>query len=67
MLLTVVSTQAGFYIGDVIFQFMMLLTLVGIPILIIFLIRSRKNQKDQLKRVEEKVDRLLADKENKVQ
>ncbi|MCM3670625.1 hypothetical protein M3181_16805 [Mesobacillus maritimus] len=67
MLLTVVSTQTGFYIGDVIFQFMMLLTLVGIPILIIFLIRSRKNQKDQLKRVEEKVDRLLADKENKVQ
>ncbi|MCM3585863.1 hypothetical protein M3182_08915 [Mesobacillus maritimus] len=67
MLLTVVSTQTGFNIGDVIFQMMMLLTLVGIPILIIFLIRSRKNQKDQLKRVEEKVDQLLADKENKVQ
>ncbi|MBM7587491.1 heme/copper-type cytochrome/quinol oxidase subunit 2 [Bacillus pakistanensis] len=59
------STIGGFNIGDLIFQLTMLLIVIGIPVVLILtlFVFSRRNKR--LNRIEEKVDKLLSDNENK--
>ncbi|MCR8848373.1 hypothetical protein NQ095_08165 [Rossellomorea sp. SC111] len=50
--------------GDIIFQLVSLLFLLAIPVGIIILIVILRRRNSRLKRVEEKLDKLLADKDN---
>lgn len=58
--------QAGINVGDIIFQLMSFLILLGIPLaLILIFSKTRRKSNDRLDRIEEKLDRLLAEKEPK--
>lgn len=58
--------HAGINIGDIIFQLMSFLILLGIPLAIIFIYRAaRRKRNNRLDRIEEKLDQLLAEKEPK--
>ncbi len=58
--------QAGINVGDIIFQLMSFLILLGIPLALILIIsKTRRKSKNRLDRIEEKLDRLLAEKESK--
>ncbi|MGG4166426.1 hypothetical protein ABEW00_02940 [Rossellomorea vietnamensis] len=50
--------------GDIIFQLMSLLFLLAIPVGIIIFVVILRRRNSRLKRVEEKLDNLLADKDN---
>lgn len=50
--------------GDIIFQLVSLVFLLAIPVGIILFVVILRRRNSRLKRVEEKVDRLLADKDN---
>jgi low affinity Fe/Cu permease len=55
--------QGGLNIGDIIFQ--LLLSVIGIPIVIVGVILIINKRNKRLKRVEEKLDKLIEEKENK--
>lgn len=56
----------GINMGDIIFQLMSFLILLGIPlVLIIIFSKARKTRNNRLDRIEEKLDQLLAEKEPK--
>ncbi|GLB61425.1 hypothetical protein [Cytobacillus sp. NCCP-133] len=55
------SAQAGFNAGDIIFSLIMFGFLLLFPAVIIILFFIFKRRNDRLKRVEEKLDQLLAD------
>lgn len=56
----------GMNVGDIIFQLMSFLILLGIPLAIIFIFRAaRRKRNNRLDRIEEKLDQLLAEKEPK--
>jgi hypothetical protein len=62
--LLVGADNAGINIGDIIFQLMSFLILLGIPLAITTIIlKSRRKRNDHLNRIEEKLDQLLAEKE----
>lgn len=50
--------------GDIIFQLVSLVFLLAIPVSVIIFIVILKRRNSRLKRVEEKLDKLLADKDN---
>ncbi|MCA0147176.1 hypothetical protein LCD52_00085 [Rossellomorea vietnamensis] len=50
--------------GDIIFQLVSLVFLLAIPVGIILFVVILRRRNSRLKRVEEKVDKLLADKDN---
>ncbi|OXS59536.1 hypothetical protein B0G93_1106 [Bacillus sp. V-88] len=50
--------------GDIIFQLVSLVFLLAIPVGIIVLVVILRRRNSRLKRVEEKLDKLLADKDN---
>jgi high-affinity nickel permease len=50
--------------GDIIFQLVSLVFLLAIPVGIIILVVILRRRNSRLKRVEEKLDKLLADKDN---
>lgn len=55
---------AGFNGGDIAFQLFMFLFMLGIPAAIIFLfIKVLRNRKSRLNRIEEKLDKLLKEKD----
>ncbi|MCM3413653.1 hypothetical protein ACEWK1_08745 [Metabacillus sp. YM-086] len=58
-------TQGGLNIGDIIFQLLMLLCFIGIPIVIVILLLIMNKRNKRLKRIEEKLDKLIGEKENK--
>ncbi|MGM0847031.1 MAG: DUF4083 family protein [Bacillota bacterium] len=56
--------QAGYNAGDILFQLFMFSLFLGLPVAIILLIVvMRKRQKRRLDRIEEKLDRLLQEKD----
>lgn len=56
----------GINVGDIAFQLMSFLILLGIPLAIILMIRvARRKSNNRLDRIEEKLDQLLAEKEPK--
>ncbi|WP_409250851.1 DUF4083 family protein [Bacillus sp. SCS-153A] len=56
--------QASFNVGDILFQLIMFILLLAVPAGVILLVVSRKKQNAQrLDRIEEKVDRLLKEKD----
>jgi hypothetical protein len=58
--------NATFNGGDILFQFIMFLLLLGGPaVLILLFIFIRKRSNDRLNRIEEKLDRLLNEKDDK--
>ncbi|SEN71241.1 hypothetical protein SAMN05192533_11833 [Mesobacillus persicus] len=59
------AAQGALHTGDIIFQLMMFISLLFIPlvILVVFLIVKKRN--NRLKRVEEKLDQLLSEKNEK--
>lgn len=59
------SAQAGFNTGDIIFQFIMFLIVLAIPLAIIILALILRKRNSRLERVEEKLDKLILEKENK--
>jgi hypothetical protein len=55
---------AAFNGGDILFQLIMFILLLGIPAAIVILIIAlRKGNKSRLDRIEEKIDRLLEENE----
>jgi hypothetical protein len=55
---------AAFNGGDILFQFIMFILLLGIPAaIVIIIVAFRKRNKSRLDRIEEKIDRLLDEKE----
>ncbi|UXH44007.1 hypothetical protein N5C46_20595 [Rossellomorea vietnamensis] len=50
--------------GDIIFQLVSLVFLLAIPVGIILFVVILRRRNSRLKRVEEKLDKLLADKDN---
>lgn len=57
--------QGGFNVGDLIFQLVMFISLLFIPLAIIGIIWFLKKRNNRLKRVEEKLDQLLSEKNEK--
>ncbi|KON89990.1 hypothetical protein AF332_26315 [Sporosarcina globispora] len=57
--------QAGFNSGDLLFQLLAFAFLLTVPPIIVILFFVFKRRNDRLKRVEDKLDRLLADREDK--
>lgn len=56
----------GINVGDIIFQLMSFLILLGIPVVLIFIFsKARRKRNNRLDRIEEKLDQLLAEKEPK--
>ncbi|MCA1057658.1 hypothetical protein LCL96_01845 [Rossellomorea aquimaris] len=64
MLLASAQSTATFNTGDIIFQLLSLLFLLTIPVGIIIFIVVLRRRNSRLKRVEEKLDKLISDKEN---
>ncbi|WP_053362380.1 hypothetical protein [Bacillus sp. FJAT-27251] len=58
------SSQGGLNGGDILFQFIMLILLLATAAVIISVFMTIRKRNDRLKRVEEKLDKLLTDKEN---
>ncbi|KEF36618.1 hypothetical protein M670_04180 [Schinkia azotoformans MEV2011] len=57
---------SGINVGDIIFQLMSFLILLGIPVVLIFIFsKARRKRNNRLDRIEEKLDQLLAEKEPK--
>ncbi|WP_199738117.1 hypothetical protein [Falsibacillus albus] len=52
-----------FYIGDIIYQIIMFGMLILIPIVCIVLFITLKNRRNQLNAIEEKLDRMLAERD----
>lgn len=52
-----------FYLGDMLFQLVLLFNLILPIVLIIFLVKYVRKQNAQKRRIEEKLDLLLKDKE----
>jgi Flp pilus assembly protein TadB len=65
-LLASAQSTATINTGDIIFQLMSLLFLFAIPvgIIIFVVVLRRRNRNSRLKRVEEKLDKLILDKDN---
>lgn len=64
--LLLLEAGLGINVGDVIFQLMSFLILLGIPVIFIFIFsKARRKRNDRLDRIEEKLDQLLAEKEPK--
>ncbi|MDF2038327.1 hypothetical protein P2R12_15280 [Cytobacillus oceanisediminis] len=59
-----ILSQAGFNGGDILFQLLAFAFLLTIPAIIFILFFIFKKRNDRLKRVEEKLDRLLENKGN---
>ncbi|WP_370221926.1 hypothetical protein [Cytobacillus sp.] len=57
-----ILSQAGFNAGDILFQLLAFAFLLTVPAIIVILFFIFKRRNDRLKRVEEKVDRLLENK-----
>jgi F0F1-type ATP synthase membrane subunit b/b' len=58
------SAHIGINAGDIFFQLIMFLILLAIPLSVIVVFFVLKKSNNRLKRVEEKLDKLLLDKEN---
>ncbi|PFA69222.1 hypothetical protein CN378_04945 [Bacillus sp. AFS015802] len=63
-LLASAQSTATLNTGDIIFQLMSLLFLLAIPVGIIIFVVILRRRNSRLKRVEEKLDKLLGDKDN---
>ncbi|MDX8342216.1 hypothetical protein [Rossellomorea sp. YZS02] len=63
-LLASAQSTATINTGDIIFQLFSFLFLLAIPAVIILLVVVLRKRNNRLKRVEEKLDKLLADQEN---
>ncbi|TFB22824.1 hypothetical protein E3U55_06190 [Filobacillus milosensis] len=50
--------------GDMFAQLIMFVFALGIPLILILIFLSMKKKDDRLKRLEDKVDQLIADKHN---
>ena len=57
-----ILSQAGFNAGDILFQLLAFAFLLTVPAIIVILFFIFKRRNDRLKRVEEKLDRLLENK-----
>ncbi|RIW37289.1 hypothetical protein D3H55_04415 [Bacillus salacetis] len=58
--------QAGFNGGDILFQLIMFILLLGIPAALLFLFLAlMKKRKSRLDRIEKKLDSLLKEKESR--
>jgi uncharacterized membrane protein YciS (DUF1049 family) len=55
------SATSGINIGDIIFQFIMLLILVSIIFGLFFIIQTFRKRNKRLKRIEEKLDQLMSE------
>jgi hypothetical protein len=53
----------GLNVGDIIFQLIMLFIILAIPLTIITVVVAIRKNNNRLKRVEEKLDKLLTEKE----
>ncbi|WP_246197438.1 hypothetical protein [Cytobacillus depressus] len=59
-------TSIRFNGGDILFQLIMFTMLLAVPLaIIVLLLLVLRNRNNRLKRVEEKLDKLLSDKDNK--
>jgi preprotein translocase subunit YajC len=63
-LLVLGTSQGGLNGGDILFQFIMLILLLAIAAVILSVFMTIRRRNDRSKRVEEKLDKLLTDKEN---
>lgn len=63
--LVIAAAQSGLNTGDLIFQLMMFLILLSLPLAIIIFYFVFRKRTSRLKRVEEKVDKILSEKDNK--
>lgn len=65
ILFIISSVQAGINIGDIIFQLAAFIMLLSIPAALIILYRIFKRRNKRMDRIEEKLDQLLAEKEDR--
>jgi hypothetical protein len=63
-LLASAQSTAGINTGDIIFQLISFLFLLTIPVGIIIFVVFLRRRNNRLKRVEEKLDKLISDKDN---
>lgn len=63
-LLASAQSTAGINTGDIIFQLITFLIVLAIPVGIIVLVVVFRRRNSRLQRVEEKLDKLISDKEN---
>jgi hypothetical protein len=63
-LLASAQSIAGINTGDIIFQLISFLFLLTIPVGIIIFVVFLRRRNNRLKRVEEKLDKLISDKDN---
>ncbi|WP_102346447.1 DUF4083 family protein [Bacillus sp. Marseille-P3661] len=53
------SGEISLNIGDLLFQLIMLIIVIGVPLGILFLFVKRKKQNRRMDQIEEKIDQIL--------